>query len=331
MTDSLNPRDAWGSAARGSACRPGAELCPSDCADQGSVGCTEADCCAPIPQAFCGDKHGYFRYHSEEPDAMHDPNMAGMLHMFVDVGDVVGMRSSFEFAVTHADCGAGYEAGRRWPSGVSTATGFDAQSGQTSRGGFDVSGSEPAAATWLPGTDCANSPCDLGDAHDHAACCTPCDPTTHAVWSRTNSNPGEWVRTKLGQFATADGACTDLTICENSGEGGNVAVDGTADRVCVTCPAGKFATASDDDCLACPAGQTSEDGADTCAVDSSAGGTSCNFMRFMQVAAQAISHNDVNPLASDPMYAACAAAAAQMADATVRKRRAFACEQSRKL
>ena len=183
----------------------------------------------------------------------------------------------------------------------------------------------------MPGTRCANSPCDLGDAHDHAACCTPCDPTTHAVWSRTNSNPGEWVRTKLGQFATADGACTDLTICENSGEGGNVAVDGTADRVCVTCPAGKFATASDDDCLACPAGQTSEDGADTCAADSSAGGTSCNFMRFMQVAAQAISHNDVNPLASDPMYAACAAAAAQMADATVRKRRAFACEQSRKL
>ena len=184
---------------------------------------------------------------------------------------------------------------------------------------------------WLPGTACASSPCDLGDAQDHAACCTPCDPTTHAVWSRTNSNPGEWVRTKLGQFATADGACTDLTICENSGEGGNVAVDGTADRVCVTCPAGKFATASDDDCLACPAGQTSEDGADTCAVDSSAGGTSCNFMRFMQVAAQAISHNDVNPLASDPMYAACAAAAAQMADATVRKRRAFACVQSRKL
>ena len=59
-----------------------AELCPSDCADQGSVGCTEADCCAPIPQAFCGDKHGYFRYHSEEPDAMHDPNMAGMLLMY---------------------------------------------------------------------------------------------------------------------------------------------------------------------------------------------------------------------------------------------------------
>ena len=53
---------------------------------------------------------------------------------------------------------------------------------------------------WLPGTECANSPCDLGDAQDHAACCTPCDPTTHAVWSRTNSNPGEWVRTKLGQF-----------------------------------------------------------------------------------------------------------------------------------